>query len=126
MFGLCNIFARTSTIFSPMVAEIVPQPILLITMLSITAAFSSSFLRTPEKIGSFSRSGKKGKIEFVQDSAVEGKDFHVDFDKKPSNGVEEVKKELFLLEEDDDAQNHHDESQEDYSDKNVPQVAVNE
>jgi hypothetical protein len=102
VFGICNIFARMSTIFSPMVAEVVPEPILIITILAITASIIASFLRTPHKEGSFASSSQKGKIAFVQDSAVDGKDFNLELDHKPADGLEEVKKELFLLEEEDD------------------------
>ena len=99
VFGLCNIFARTSTIFAPMVAEVLSQPILLITVLTITSSLCSILLRPPEKIGDFSHSGKKGKIIFVQDSAVDGWGFHVDQEQKSAKEMDEIKKELFLLDE---------------------------
>lgn len=32
VFGICNVFARSSTVAAPMVAEVIPQPILTITV----------------------------------------------------------------------------------------------
>jgi len=105
VFGMCNVFARMSTIFSPMAVEVVPQPILLISVLSLTAAITSSFLSAPQKEGSFASSGKKGKIEFVQDSAVEGKDFEQANADNQDFQNEEIKKEVFLLEDDENEEN---------------------
>jgi ABC-type nickel/cobalt efflux system permease component RcnA len=108
VFGICNIFARMCTIMSPMVAEVVPEPIILITICAIASAIASSFLRQPQK-GDFA--GKKGHIAFVQDSDISN---HQDenLDQKPIDGVEEIKKELFLLHEDEDDEHEHDHEHE--------------
>ena len=89
-----------------MVAEVLSQPIMLITILTFTAAIASIFIRSPEKIGDFSHSGKKGKILFVEDSAVKGSGLNVEQEQRSVKEMEDIKKELFLLdEEDNDDQN---------------------
>eukprot|EP00343_Euplotes_focardii_P009741 CAMPEP_0205829064 /NCGR_PEP_ID=MMETSP0206-20130828/36940_1 /ASSEMBLY_ACC=CAM_ASM_000279 /TAXON_ID=36767 /ORGANISM="Euplotes focardii, Strain TN1" /LENGTH=95 /DNA_ID=CAMNT_0053131455 /DNA_START=237 /DNA_END=521 /DNA_ORIENTATION=- len=84
-----------------MVAEVAPEPILTITLCTIAAAIISTFLHTQTE-GSFQSSGKKGKIAFVEGSALEEEDFTPSLERKPIDGVEEVKNELFLLEDDEE------------------------
>ena len=118
VFGICNIFARSTTIAAPMVAEVVPEPILTITICTFTAAVGSAFLH-PQTEGSFQSSGKKGKIAFVEGSALDEKEFNSVIEQKPVDGVEEVKKELFLLEDEEegDQENNFDNRISNTSDK---------
>ena len=102
VFGVCNIFARTSTIFAPMVAEILSQPILLITALTITSSFCSILLRPPEKIGDFSHSGNNGKILFVPDLAINELEFNVDQNQKSAKEMDDINKELFVIDDEED------------------------
>lgn len=50
VFGACNTIARFSTIISPMVAEVLPQPIILITICTFIAAASSLLLIKPANV----------------------------------------------------------------------------
>lgn len=44
-FAVCNFFARTFTIASPMIVQVVPKPILVISWLSILSAVLSQFIK---------------------------------------------------------------------------------
>ena len=49
-FGVCNLVARGSTIFSPLIAELpFPDPMASFSILSILAGFCSVFLHAPPK-----------------------------------------------------------------------------
>lgn len=49
MFSICNTIARGFTILSPMVVEIFPQPIALITLFTVSAGVGSFFIRKPKE-----------------------------------------------------------------------------
>lgn len=49
-FGVSNTMARFSTIISPMVSEVLSQPIILITLVTIASVFTSLFLHKPGNI----------------------------------------------------------------------------
>ena len=118
VFGICNIFARSSTVAAPMVAEVVPEPIITITILSFVAAIFSTFLR-PRSEGDFHSSGKKGEIAFVEGHEVEPQDLNRTQEKKPSdNGMEEIKKELFLLEGEDEEEDEEEDEDEERNSNN--------
>ena len=123
VFGICNIFARSSTVAAPMVAEVVPEPIITITILSFIAAIFSKFLR-PQSKGDFHSSGKKCEIALVEGHNIEPQDLNLTQEKNQSdNGVEEIKKEIFLLEDEDGEDDEDDEDEERNSnnfEKSVP------
>ena len=98
-----------STIFAPMVAEVVSQPIIIITVFSFVSIAATSCLQPPEKIGDFASAGKKGKIKFVPD-LDDGNEMQVDSVKNVSSNREKVNKELFLIEDEeneDEFENNH-------------------
>ncbi|CAI2386847.1 unnamed protein product [Moneuplotes crassus] len=101
VFGICNVFARSSTIFAPIVVEMIPQPIVLITIFTLASAITSTVLKRQTE-GSFQTSGKKGNIPFVEGSAVEGRDVDSGLEQREVEGIDEVRKEVFLLEDDDE------------------------
>ncbi|CAI2363809.1 unnamed protein product [Moneuplotes crassus] len=49
-FGVSNTMARFSTIVSPMVAEVLSQPIILVTLVTFGSAMVSFFLKKPQNI----------------------------------------------------------------------------
>ena len=49
VFAFWHIWAKTSTVFAPMVAEIVEQPIIIIALLSIAGLIASTFLSQPKQ-----------------------------------------------------------------------------
>mmetsp|Transcript_16879 Transcript_16879/g.14800 ORF Transcript_16879/g.14800 Transcript_16879/m.14800 type:complete len:160 (+) Transcript_16879:1081-1560(+) len=49
-FGISNTTARLSTIVSPMVAEVLSQPIILITLCTFVSSIVSFFLNKPQNI----------------------------------------------------------------------------
>ena len=50
MFSVCNFFARALTILSPMVVEVMSQPIALIGLFSLAAMLGSCWLRKPPTV----------------------------------------------------------------------------
>ncbi len=48
VFGVCNICSRFLTILAPLSVELIPQPIILVTIATVGSAVSSIFLKKPE------------------------------------------------------------------------------
>ena len=53
VFAICQIWAKSTTVFAPMVAEIIEKPIIIITILSLTAALMSTLLRPSKEMSKF-------------------------------------------------------------------------
>ena len=92
VFGICNVFARCSTIAAPMVVEVVSEPILTITICTFIVAISSSFLMSKSE-GDFDSSGNNRKITSVKESGVGSNKIHLTQEKNSSDdGILEAKK----------------------------------